>query len=183
MAIVGYPRQIQAELLPSGALPDFRLTEPEIQFPEEVNVTEHFPDRNLAGKQAERIAFYSGNRQLTYRELHEAVSRLGNGLRAMKPEPIVQMHPDTAAKSGLREGDEVYIETKNGRIKQRLALDGSLDPRVVIPSFGCWFPEDAEGNYGWDRSNLNIVTYDEGPYDSVAGCMVLNGVSCRVYKA
>lgn len=104
-------------------------------------------------------------------------------LRAMKPEPIVQMNADTARKAGLQDGDEVYIETKKGRIKQRLALDASLDPRVVIPSFGWWFPEDAASNYGWDRANLNMVTYDEGPYDPAAGSMVLKGVPCRVYKA
>jgi anaerobic selenocysteine-containing dehydrogenase len=103
-------------------------------------------------------------------------------LRAMKPEPIVQLHPDTAGKAGLAEGDEVYIETKQGRIKQRLALDASLDPRVVIASFGWWFPEDPGSNYGWERSNINMVTYDEGPYDPSAGCMQLRGVPCRVYK-
>jgi len=103
-------------------------------------------------------------------------------LRAMKPEPIVQMHPEAARRAGVKEGDEIYIETKKGKIKQRLALDNSLDPRVVNASFGWWFPEDAASNYGWERSNINVVTYDEGPYDPTTGCIVLRGVPCRVYK-
>ncbi|OGA96107.1 MAG: hypothetical protein A3G27_09795 [Betaproteobacteria bacterium RIFCSPLOWO2_12_FULL_66_14] len=104
-------------------------------------------------------------------------------LRAMKPEPVVQMHPDTANRAGLHDGDMVYIESRQGRIRQRLALEESLDPRVVIASFGWWFPEDPSGNYGWDVSNINMLTYDEPPYDPASGCMVVKGVPCRVYKA
>ncbi|MCC6472633.1 MAG: molybdopterin-dependent oxidoreductase [Burkholderiales bacterium] len=104
-------------------------------------------------------------------------------LRAMKPEPIVQMHPTTAAKIRLVEGDEVVIETRQGKVTQRLALDDSLDPRVVNASFGWWFPEDPQGNFGWERANINLLTRDEGPYDPGAGGMQLRGVPCRVYKA
>ncbi|MBI4321646.1 MAG: molybdopterin-dependent oxidoreductase [Chloroflexi bacterium] len=104
-------------------------------------------------------------------------------LRAMRPEPLVQMNPETARNAGLDEGDEIYIETKNGRIKQRLALDPNLDPRVVHASFGWWFPEDRTGLYGWDRANINVLTGDDGPYDPSVGCMVLRGVPCRVQKA
>ena len=104
-------------------------------------------------------------------------------LRAMKPEPIVQMNPETARASGLAEGDMVMIESRSGRIRQRLAFEPSLDPRVVIASFGWWFPEDRDDKFGWDRSNINMLTCDEGPYDPVSGCMVLKGVPCRVTKA
>ena len=104
-------------------------------------------------------------------------------LRAMKPEPIVQMNPQTAAKAGLQDGDEVLIQTKQGTIRQRLALEPSLDPRVVNASFGWWFPEDLSGDYGRERSNINMLTYDEGPHDPAAGCMQIRGVPCRVSKA
>ncbi|MBI2953477.1 MAG: molybdopterin-dependent oxidoreductase [Chloroflexi bacterium] len=103
-------------------------------------------------------------------------------LRAMRPEPVVTMHPDAAQKAGVKEGEEVYIETKAGKIKQRLVLDRNLDPRVVNAAFGWWFPEDAKSVYGWDRSNINVLIGDEGPYDTAVGCQVLRGVPCRVYK-
>ena len=102
-----------------------------------------------------------------------------SSLRAMKPDPIVQMNPETAARLGLKEGDEVIIESKHGAIRQRLALEPALDPRVVNASFGWWFPEDA-GDYGRERSNINMLTYDEGPHDPAAGCMQIRGVPCRV---
>ncbi|MBW1799222.1 MAG: molybdopterin-dependent oxidoreductase, partial [Deltaproteobacteria bacterium] len=51
-------------------------------------------------------------------------------VRMMRPDPVVEMNPDTALKSGLREGDWVFIETAQGRIKQRLFFNNNLDSRV-----------------------------------------------------
>jgi anaerobic selenocysteine-containing dehydrogenase len=102
-------------------------------------------------------------------------------LRSMKPEPIVEVHPDTAGKMGLKEGEMIYIETNKGRIVQRLALDDSLDPRVVVTSFGWWFPEDRSGLFGWDRSNINVLTRSEPPYDPGIGTVDLRGIPCKVY--
>ena len=104
-------------------------------------------------------------------------------LRGMRPEPVVQMNPATAHGLGLKDGDEVYIETKVGRIKQRLVLDPGMDPRVVFADFGWWFPEDPSGALGWDTANINMLTSAEGPIDPAVGVMVLRGVPCRVYIA
>ena len=103
-------------------------------------------------------------------------------LRGMRPEPILQMNPETAAGLGLADGDEVYIETKIGRIKQRLVFDPGMDPRVVFADFGWWFPEDPTGLCGWDVANINMLTSDTEPIDPAVGVMVLRGVPCRVYK-
>lgn len=102
-------------------------------------------------------------------------------LRAMRPEPMVQMNPVTARDLGLKDGDEVYIETKIGRVRQRLVFDPDIDPRVVFVDFGWWFPEDPSGALGWDRANINMMTCAEEPIDPAVGVMVLRGVPCRVY--
>jgi len=104
-------------------------------------------------------------------------------LRNMKPEPIVEMHPDTAGKMGLKEGEMINIETKKGKIVQRLALDDTLDPRVIVTSFGWWFPEDRSGVFGWDKSNINVLTRSEPPYDPGIGTVDLRGIPCKVYPA
>ena len=104
-------------------------------------------------------------------------------LRAIKPEPIVEMHPDTARRLHLNEGAWVYIETGKGRIKQRLALDPDLDRKIVITSFGWWFPEEKTGVFGWDRSNINMLTKSEPPYDPGIGTSDLRGIPCKVYAA
>ncbi len=66
---MNYPPQLQAELLPKGALPQLNLTLPEMQLPEEVNLTKYFLDRNLGPEQADRIALCSGGQQVTYQAL------------------------------------------------------------------------------------------------------------------
>jgi anaerobic selenocysteine-containing dehydrogenase len=104
-------------------------------------------------------------------------------LRSMRPEPVVQMNPVTAAGLRLKDGDLVYLETKKGRIKQRLVFDPDIDPRVVFADFGWWFPEDPSGALGWDWGNINVLTSYDEPVDPACGVMVLRGVPCRVYKA
>lgn len=105
-------------------------------------------------------------------------------LRNMKPEPTVELNPVTAEKAGLGDGDMVYIETRKGRILQRLCLNPDLDPRVVFASFGWWFPEEGESNlYGWRKSNINVLTESEPPYEMTTGTKQLRGIPCRVYKA
>ena len=76
----------------------------------------------------------------------------------------------------------VYIETGKGRVKQRLAFDPDLDARIIVTSFGWWFPEE-KGTFGWDTSNINVLTRSEPPYDPGIGTSDLRGVPCRVYAA
>src|SRR3990170_4913646 len=104
-------------------------------------------------------------------------------VRIMRPDPIVEVHPDTAAKYGLEEGQWVFIETKEGKIKQRLSLNRSLDPRVVVAAFGWWFPEQAEAGYGWSGSNINMLTPSGPDYDPSTGGVSLRGLPCRISGA
>ena len=105
-------------------------------------------------------------------------------LRRMKPDPVTAIHPQTASKLGIQDGDSIYIETKRGRIKQRAALDTGIDPRVVSASLDWWFPEKgALELYGWEESNINILTDDKPPYNPEMGSTNLRGFLCKVYKA
>jgi anaerobic selenocysteine-containing dehydrogenase len=105
-------------------------------------------------------------------------------LRKKKPDPVVIIHPDTAAGLGIKDGDLVYIETKRGRIRQKAVLDDTLDPRVVSAGLDWWFPEAGPSNlYNWEESNINILTDDEPPYNPEMGSTNLRGFLCRVYKA
>lgn len=104
-------------------------------------------------------------------------------LRQITPQPIVELNPETAKKAGLKEGEWVYIETSEGRIKQKLVLNRDLDPRVVYAAFGWWFPEEPENLFQFKKSNINVLTEDDPPYDPQIGSMELRGVPCKVYKA
>ncbi len=104
-------------------------------------------------------------------------------VRIIRPDPLVEVHPDTAEKYRLKEGQWVFIETKEGKIKQRLSLNRSLDPRVVVAAFGWWFPEQAESGYGWSGSNINVLTPSGPNYDPSTGGVSLRGLPCRIYGA
>ena len=104
-------------------------------------------------------------------------------LRTIRPQPTVELHPETAQKLGLQEGSWVNIETEEGKITQQLVLTPDLHPKVVLASFGWWFPEDGpETQYGWKRANLNMLT----TYKHVSkecGSPWCRGIPCRVYPA
>jgi len=107
-----------------------------------------------------------------------------DSLRSLHPEPIVSIHPETAARLGINENDMVYIETKRGRIKQRAVLTDWLDPRVVIVDDAWWFPEKGPAKlYGWAESNNNILTSNQPPYAPELGSTNLRGILCKMYKA
>ncbi|MDE3077799.1 MAG: molybdopterin-dependent oxidoreductase, partial [Chloroflexota bacterium] len=104
-------------------------------------------------------------------------------IRLMRPDPMVELHPDTAVELGLEEGAWVYIETKGGRIKQRLSLNPGIDRRVAMVAFGWWFPEQAKAGYGWRDSNINMLTPSGPDYDPSTGGVALRGIPCRVSRA
>lgn len=104
-------------------------------------------------------------------------------LRKIKPEPLVIIHPDTAAALGIAEGDMVFIENRRGRIRQKATLDADIDPRVVSAGYGWWFPERGESElFGWDEANLNILTDDGPPYSPEMGSPKMRGFLVKVYR-
>lgn len=102
--------------------------------------------------------------------------------RKHKPYPTVQIHPDVAQKIGANDGDWIWIEGKLGRIMQRLVIDPDIDPRVVMATFGWYFPEDPANACQYDKANVNILIPDE-PAETSSGAVDTRGVPCRVYKA
>lgn len=105
-------------------------------------------------------------------------------LRAAHPEPVVRIHPETASRLEIMDGDWVHIETKRGKIQQKAILADTIDPRVVIADYGWWFPEmGPEKMYGWADSNINILTDNHPPLSPEMGSTNLRGGFCKVYKA
>lgn len=103
-------------------------------------------------------------------------------LRECHPDPVIEIHPDTAKKHGIEEGDWVYIETPRGRIKQRASMAPGNNPQVVCIQHGWWFPEIKTPDHGWDRSNSNILTdNDPQTLDIAFGASNLRTLMCRIY--
>lgn len=85
------------------------------------------------------------------------------------PEPTVEVHPDTAGRYGVKDGDMVIVETKRGRIKIKAKVTEDIVPQVVnIP-------------HGWAQANVNILT-DDRPCDPVTGYPGPKSLLCRMEK-
>jgi len=105
-------------------------------------------------------------------------------LRRLNPDPLVEIHPDTANELGIKEGDWVWIESRRGRVKQRAKLTSEIHPKVVHAQHGWWFPEDKRAEpslHGIWESNINVLT-DWEEADEAMSCNPLRGLLCKVYK-
>ena len=113
--------------------------------------------------------FHTENRQVPWlRELHK--------------DPIVEIHPETAKKEGINEGDWVVIESPRGKVKQRVKIFAGIDPRIVAAQHAWWFPERKDPGHGWDESNINILTDNayEG-CDPAMGATNVRTLLCKIY--
>ncbi|MCP4752784.1 MAG: molybdopterin-dependent oxidoreductase [Proteobacteria bacterium] len=104
-------------------------------------------------------------------------------LRKKHPDPLVELHPETAEGHGIQEGDWVWIETRRGQIQQKAKITMDIDPRVINVQYGWWFPEETPPEYGVWKSNANVLTSNEPPYDPAMGTYQLRALLCRIRKA
>ena len=149
-------------------LPQYReIPESPISKPE---MTKEYPYILTTGARC-TVFFHSEHRMIPW-------------LREIYPDPIVEIHPQTAEKHGIKEGDWVFIESPRGRIKQRAKLTTGIDPRIVAAQHGWWFPEVKTPDHGWDISNINILTdNDPAGYDVAMGSTNLRVLLCKIYRA
>jgi len=103
-------------------------------------------------------------------------------LRRARPEPQVEIHPETAARHGIEHGDWVVISSPRGSIRQRALVTEDIDPRVVHCQHAWWFPERAGWEHGIFESNANMLTSQAPPYDPAMGTYQLRGLLCSIEK-
>jgi anaerobic selenocysteine-containing dehydrogenase len=104
-------------------------------------------------------------------------------LRKLNPDPEIEIHPDTATKLGIRNGDWVWIESpRGGRIKQKARLTDIVSPGVVSAQHGWWFPEKGPPEYGYMESNVNMLTHGM-TRDIQTGSEPWRSFLCKIYKA
>ena len=124
----------------------------------------------------------SGARSWVY--FHSEQRQIRN-LREIHPDPIVEIHPETAENLGIKDGDWVCIENMFGKCKQRARITKGIHPKVVHAEHGWWFPEKSPEEpclSGVYESNINKLVPHKligklgfgAPYK----CMI-----CKVYKA
>jgi anaerobic selenocysteine-containing dehydrogenase len=104
-------------------------------------------------------------------------------LRKARRYPLAEIHPATAARHGIANGDWMWVETRRGRMQQKAKLTTGIDPRVIHVEHGWWFPEEPAPDYGIWKSNVNLLTDNQPPYDPAMGTYQLRGLLCRIEAA
>ena len=105
-----------------------------------------------------------------------------HSLREKMPDPLIELHPDTAKLRHIEELDWVVIRTPHGAIWARAKFNLSLEKDVVCAQFGWPDPTDrgtAAAGASWNFSKLISNEY----YDPISGSFPLRTCACQLEKA
>ena len=106
--------------------------------------------------------------------------------REKNPDPLVTVHPDTAARLGLAKGDRVRVSSPQGSIVTRLDVSDAVHPQMADLQHGWWFPErspELPELFGVFESNANVLCPDEPRFCSPEiGSWPHTALLCRVEK-
>ncbi|MBI3667558.1 MAG: molybdopterin-dependent oxidoreductase [Acidobacteria bacterium] len=94
-------------------------------------------------------------------------------------ESWLEIHPETARKLGIRDGDRVSVESPRGRAQVRARLYAGARPEVVHLPLGYGHTEGSR----WGRRGVNPMALLDERYDPVAGLAQTSGTHVKVYRS
>jgi anaerobic selenocysteine-containing dehydrogenase len=108
-------------------------------------------------------------------------------LRAQNPDPLVELHPEAAARRDIGAGDWVSIDTPRGTMRARARLNSTLAPDVACAQFGWWQACGALGLPGFPidgavSANYNSVIASDAA-DPISGTVPLRSYVCQIRRA
>jgi anaerobic selenocysteine-containing dehydrogenase len=105
-------------------------------------------------------------------------------LREIEPDPVIEIHPETAHDLGIGEGDMVWVENWLGKCKRKAKVTPVIHPKVVMVTHGWWLPEKPGPEpslFGVWEVNVNQLIPMSHTGKSGYGCP-LKSILCRVRK-
>jgi anaerobic selenocysteine-containing dehydrogenase len=104
-------------------------------------------------------------------------------LRAKLPEPLVELHPDTAKQQGIQEGDWISIHSAVGTMHARVSMTTRIAADTVCAQYGWWESCSRLGlpDYDLDRFNYNRLIDDER-FDPASGSNAMRGYPCSISR-
>ncbi|MCG8337500.1 MAG: molybdopterin-dependent oxidoreductase [Proteobacteria bacterium] len=109
----------------------------------------------------------SGSRLPTY---FHSEHRMIPWLREKFPEPTVEVNPKTAEKYGVYDGEWVYIENDQGRVKRKVVISLTVSEKFINTPHGWWKPEENGSEPDlfkvWEYQINQLVPH---PQDSISG--------------
>jgi thiosulfate reductase/polysulfide reductase chain A len=98
----------------------------------------------------------------------------------LKNENPLVIHPDTAARLGIAEGDEAWVESPNGKVRAKAHVSRRMHPEVVGAQHG--FGHTALGKNAIGRGS-NFGGLNTCISDPLSGQAVHKEICVKVYKA
>ena len=107
-------------------------------------------------------------------------------LRRPAREPWLEINPQTAEESNIKEGEWIILETPMGAIRLKAKFNRDLHPKVVATQYGWW--QDCKelqlpgyDPLSQDGSNINLITSNEAS-DPISGAVPHRSQPCRVRR-
>ncbi|WP_428493044.1 molybdopterin-containing oxidoreductase family protein [Rhodopila sp.] len=134
-----------------------------------------------AGADAE-LLLQTGQREKTY---HHSRFRDQAWARKVSPDPLMHIHPLTAADHGLRDGEWALLEAAggNGTCRLKVHVSERTQPGVITTGIGWWRPEAPGPEFGVLDINVNAALSYEGVMDPASGSVDTGAIPCRVRAA
>ena len=93
-------------------------------------------------------------------------------------ESWIELHPDTAAKLGIGDGDLVWLHTARGRGKVRARCYAGVHPDIVCIPAGYGHSAGPD----WSRTGVNPMALVEERYEPVTGLPQVWNTYARIYR-
>ncbi|MBU0992149.1 MAG: molybdopterin-dependent oxidoreductase [Proteobacteria bacterium] len=120
------------------------------------------------------LVLTTGGRNIVY---YHSSHRNIPSLKKRSPDPLLQIHPDTAKFLDLEDGEWVNLVTPRGQVDIKVTYFADVHPKVVHAPHGYWYGVDE----GWKKININMITNDE-PLCPVTASVPIKALLCRVEK-
>ncbi|MBV8838638.1 MAG: molybdopterin-dependent oxidoreductase, partial [Alphaproteobacteria bacterium] len=125
------------------------------------------------------LVLQTGLREKTF---HHSRFREQAWTKKVSPDPVVYMHPTTAARFGIVASDWITIEAAGGsgacRLKVKVTDDTLED--VLTTGVGWWRPEAAAPHFGARDVNINAALSYGRRHDRASGSADTRGIPCRI---
>ena len=144
------------------------------------NYTQPTADKSDAAERAAYpLVLLTGLREKTY---HHSRFRDQAWARKVSPEPLIQIHPDTATEYGILDSDWVSVHTADTSTacRAKAHVTNGTPRGVVATGMGWWEPLGDDPGYGALDININGAMSYGGPWDPVTGSSDSRGRRCRL---
>ncbi len=120
------------------------------------------PDNPLHGKFPLTLLFSHSRHRI-----HSSFANLSKA-KQREPEPLVEIHPQDAAKRGLAAGQMVRVYNQRGDVELKCRIDANLRPGVVVISEGTWVKDFAKGEpYSLTHEQVSATSDNYAFFDTL----------------